>query len=311
MTTSPRAIAGGPPSRRGGRGRPRTAAPRRGDRCDRGGAGRCRGCGRPRRFRPVRACGGPIRRVRRSTARAARPASSCPPRRHLERDEETGPPGRRRARGVQRPGTVRRHDDDAGACAWSWPWPRSPSPRSFAPWSSWPPWSSPRWSSPWRSSPPRSSRPWSSWPWSWRPWSWRRGGLRRRGLRRRGLRRGGLARRRRLLRAGPLALLSAMSSTARFEGDLERVLAARDGRVRLTVGDVRAEAAVLEPDRLAADGIGVELLQRAGGAARAVLGSAYLAIASSSVMSKICCSLSRERESVPFFRYDRSGRSAP
>ena len=56
-----------------------------------------------------------------------------------------------------------------------------------------------------------------------------------------------------------------------LEVDLLDGLAARDGRVRLAVGDVRAEPAVLDLDRLAADRVVVELLERAGRAARAVL----------------------------------------
>ena len=47
---------------------------------------------------------------------------------------------------------------------------------------------------------------------------------------------------------------------------------ARDRRVRLAVGHVRAEAAVLDLDRLAADGVRLELLERARGAACAVFG---------------------------------------
>ena len=71
--------------------------------------------------------------------------------------------------------------------------------------------------------------------------------------------------------AGPFARLSASICTASRELHGQRVLPARHRDVRLAVGDVGAEAAVLDPDRLAADRVRVELLQRARGPARAVL----------------------------------------
>src|SRR6476646_1279886 len=45
-------------------------------------------------------------------------------------------------------------------------------------------------------------------------------------------------------------------------GDGRRVVVLAERRVRLAVGDVRAEAAVLDDDGLAADGVGAELLER-------------------------------------------------
>ena len=74
-----------------------------------------------------------------------------------------------------------------------------------------------------------------------------------------------------LLRRGPLGALVREQLLGALEVDRLDLLAARDRRVRLAVGDVRAEAAVLDPDRLAAHRVGVELLQRGRGATGAVL----------------------------------------
>ena len=114
------------------------------------------------------------------------------------------------------------------------------------------------------------------------------------------------------LGAGPLARLSAISCDGALERDLHGVFAARDRRVRLAVGDVRAEPAVLELDRLAADRIRLELLQRAARAARAVLrlGVDGERLVEGDVEQLL---LARERAGVgPLLEVrDRSGRSAP
>ena len=83
------------------------------------------------------------------------------------------------------------------------------------------------------------------------------------------------------------------------------VVAAPQARVRLAVGDVRAEAAVLDDDRLAADGVRAELAQRrrAPAAAAPLLRLRESASASSSVIVRSCSSDSSERVSLPFLRY--------
>src|SRR5690606_36443345 len=85
------------------------------------------------------------------------------------------------------------------------------------------------------------------------------GGLRARGC---GLLRSRLARRSLLLRRA-LGALDGEQFDGALEGDVFDAVATRDRGVGLTVGDVRAEAAVAHLDRLAADRIGVELLEGA------------------------------------------------
>ena len=89
-----------------------------------------------------------------------------------------------------------------------------------------------------------------------------------------------------------------------LEGDVGDGLTARDRHVRLAVGHVRAEPAVAHADRLAADRVVVELVERAGGATGAVLRQGV----DRERLRRGRCrrSAAREssvRESVPFFRY--------
>src|SRR5690606_30449112 len=106
------------------------------------------------------------------------------------------------------------------------------------------------------------------------------GGLLRRGLLggRRLLRRRLLGRRllrgllRRLL-GGALGPLLGEQFEAALGGDLLDAVAGAQGRVGLPVGDVRAETAVLDHDRLLADGVGAQFLQRRlGGRPTTLLG---------------------------------------
>ena len=70
----------------------------------------------------------------------------------------------------------------------------------------------------------------------------------------------------------PLCALVGEQLHGAIEVDLLDRLPARDRRVRHAVGDVGAEPAVLDPDRLAAVRVGVELLERTRCAPRTVLG---------------------------------------
>src|SRR5690606_19353418 len=86
------------------------------------------------------------------------------------------------------------------------------------------------------------------------------------------LRRGTLGGRALRLRLGrPLGALVGEQLHGAVEVDALDGLATRDRGVRLPVGDVRAEAAVADADRLAAGGVGVELLEGARCATGAVL----------------------------------------
>ena len=90
-----------------------------------------------------------------------------------------------------------------------------------------------------------------------------------------------------------------------LEGALERqaldVLAPAQARVRLPVGDVRPEAAVLDHERLAARGVGPSSLSGGFGAPRPrrCFGCARTASASDAVMPRSCSSDSSERVSEP------------
>ena len=92
--------------------------------------------------------------------------------------------------------------------------------------------------------------------------------------------------------AGPRARRSASSSAARSSVSVSTSSPRAEARVRLAVGDVRAEAAVLDDDRLAADRIGAELLERRRGRAPRprCFGWASSASASSSVIVNSCSS---------------------
>ena len=106
--------------------------------------------------------------------------------------------------------------------------------------------------------------------------------------------------------AGPFARRSASSSAARSIVSVSTVVAAAQARVRLAVGHVGAEAAVLEHDRLAADRDRGRARAAAASPAprpRRCFGWARSASASSSVIVNSCSSLSSERDSAPFFTY--------
>src|ERR1700744_2470380 len=85
------------------------------------------------------------------------------------------------------------------------------------------------------------------------------------------LRSGPLRRALRLWFRGALRSLVGEQLHGTLEVDVVDLLAARDRGIRRAIGDVRAEATILDPDRLAAFRVRLELLERTGCRSTAVL----------------------------------------